>query len=125
MKKTIILIISLMSLQIVASCHKTSRGYDYTVDIPAEGGRTFIDVTENVYLLEITDYNGEGEVGVDNYVDENVAQYEWLTAVKSKISSPEIIHLTAEPNTTGKNRTLYVRGMVKNSFIEIKVTQSK
>jgi len=56
--------------------------------------------------------------------DTIIATYYWLT-VKYKESFNNDMKIIAEPNTTGKKRTLYVYCMVDNSGATIKVTQSK
>lgn len=107
------------------SCQKGNFGYKQAVHFTADGGELSIEGYESVYTLEITDYNGRGVEGEENYTDEIFAQYEWLTARKSKVTEPKIIFLKAEPNTSGKSRTLYVRGMVRDTHTEIKVVQEK
>ena len=78
--------------------------------------------------LDILNYDGEG-VHSPEYDEENevyTVTYEWLTASIAKSSfngeSWEMI-LTAEKNTTGKRRTLYVGGMHGNLASSMKVTQ--
>lgn len=78
--------------------------------------------------LDILNYDGEG-VHSPEYDEENevyTVTFEWLTASIAKSSfngeSWKMI-LTAEKNTTGKRRTLYVGGMHGNLASSMKVTQ--
>ena len=78
--------------------------------------------------LDILNYDGEG-VHSPEYNEENevyTVTFEWLTASIAKSSfngeSWKMI-LTAEKNTTGKRRTLYVGGMHGNLASSMKVTQ--
>ena len=78
--------------------------------------------------MDILNYDGEG-VHSPEYDEENevyTVTYEWLTASIAKSSfngeSWKMI-LTAEKNTTGKRRTLYVGGMHGNLASSMKVTQ--
>ena len=125
MKKTLLLTALAVFTFGLVSCQKDNFGYEKTVHFTAEGGELSIDGNESVNTLEITDYNGKGVEGHENYIDEIIAQYEWLTVRKSKITEPKMIFFKAEPNTSGKSRTLYVRGMVRDTHAEIKVVQDK
>ena len=109
MKKTLLLTALAVFTFGLVSCQKDNFGYEKTVHFTAEGGELSIDGNESVNTLEITDYNGKGVEGHENYIDEIIAQYEWLTVRKSKITEPKMIFFKAEPNTSGKSRTLYVR----------------
>ena len=51
------------------------------------------------------------------------AKFDWLTA--SAVKNTNEILLTAEPNTTGKERKLYVYASVDNRFVDITVIQKK
>ena len=78
--------------------------------------------------LDILNYDGEG-VHSPEYDEENevfTVTYEWLTAsiVKDSFNGEGWeMTLTAEKNTTGKRRTLYVGGMHGNLASSMKVTQ--
>ena len=78
--------------------------------------------------LDILNYDGEG-VHSPEYDEENevfTITYEWLTASIAKDSfngEGWVMTLTAEKNTTGKRRTLYVGGMHGNLASSMRVTQ--
>jgi len=124
----------LAAVMLTSSCQKDNFGYEKTVHFTAAGGELTVDGDKSVYTLEITDYDGNGVVGeeennddesVGQYESKIVAQYEWLTAWISMGTEQKKIFLKAEANTSGKRRTLYVRGMVQNTFADIKVIQDK
>ncbi len=80
---------------------------------------------ETLYILN---YDGEG-VHSPEYDEETeifTVTYEWLTASIAKSSfngEGREMTLTAEKNTTGKRRTLYVGGMHGDLQSSMKVTQ--
>ena len=94
----------------------------------ASGETVTVETIISPETLDILNYDGEG-VHSPEYDEENevyTVTYEWLTASIAKSSfngeSWEMI-LTAEKNTTGKRRTLYVGGMHGNLASSMKVTQ--
>lgn len=78
--------------------------------------------------LDILNYHGEG-VHSPEYDEETgifSVTYDWLTASIAKDSyngEGREMTLTAEKNTTGKRRTLYVGGMHGNLASSMRVTQ--
>lgn len=124
MKKTILLAaIAILAFGIV-SCQKDSFGFDKTVTISAEGGKMTLRGDAPIQTLSITDYDGNGEE--DSSVSSDVVKrvsYLWLYAESAPYTN--VITIKAEPNTSGKSRTLYVSGMVRDTHTEIKVIQKK
>lgn len=109
----------------ITSCNPLNNyGYPDKISFSKEGGTRSISGNEQPYDLEITDYDGNGK---NDSMEENVpldsfkVTYKWLIAKAKKGDSK--IDITAEPNTTGRSRTLYVSGMIDDSFFETKVAQ--
>ncbi len=119
-------IVALCLTVMLGACQKDNFGYEKVVNFPKEGGTKVTSGTESIYTLSIGNYNGneqsaeEQEDGVETVM---AVHYDWLTAYAKKFSKE--ITLTAEPNTTGKRRVLYVYGMVDNQSADIKVIQDK
>ena len=108
----------------MTSCQKDNFGYETTVTFSAEGGEKTVTGDSFVYTLSIGDYAGNEESSNQTLDDALMSvTYQWLSA--SVVPSSKTITLVAEPNTTGKKRTLYVYGMVQNHSAEIKVVQEK
>ena len=94
----------------LTSCDKDNFGYETTVEFTAEGGTKVITGREAIYTLSIGTYDGD-EQSAEDVEEEGVetimaVHSGWLTATAKKFSKE--ITLTAEPNTTGKRRVLYV-----------------
>ena len=109
-------LVALLLLLLLVACGPTDNyGYPSKINFGKEG---FYDVT-------INDYNGYGETKLSKGENDTIiATYYWLT-VKYKESFNNDMKIIAEPNTTGKKRTLYVYCLVDNNAADIKVTQSK
>lgn len=104
------------------SCHKDQYGYDKKVRIAAEGGEIVVSGNEPVQNLSILDYYGEGNHSQNTLEEPEIhTSYLWLTAKTVPYSTS--ITLVAEPNTSGKSRTLYVYGAIRNGHTNIKVIQ--
>lgn len=110
---------------LLTSCFQSGNyGYPGKISFGKEGGIRSITGDEQPYDLEITDYDGNGK---NDDMEENApldsfkVTYKWLTARAKKGESK--IDIIAEPNNTGRSRTLYVSGMIDDSFFETKVTQ--
>ncbi|MBQ6015574.1 MAG: BACON domain-containing protein [Bacteroidales bacterium] len=106
------------------SCQKDNFGYEKIIYLSAEGEELDIKGEAPVYSLSITDFNGNGAES-DNLSADVVIKvtYQWLSAVSAPNTNK--ITVTSEPNTSGKNRTLYLRGMVNDTHTEIKIIQKK
>ena len=87
-----------------------------------DGGLKTCSGASGCYLIEIHDYNGDGNATITRGENDTIiATYDWLS-VKYRLYTA-VLKITALPNITGQKRMLYVYGMVDDSFAEIKVTQ--
>ena len=115
----------LLLLLLVACGPSGNYGYPLKIGFGREGGTKICSGKEGFYDVSINDYNGNGETKLSKGENDTIiATYYWLT-VRYKRSLNNDMKIIAEPNTTGKKRTLYVYCMVDNSGATIKVTQSK
>lgn len=124
MKKTIILAAIAILTSCPVSCQKDNFGFEKTVTISAEGGEMTLRGNAPIQTLSITDFDGNGEE--DSSASGDVVKkvsYLWLSAESAP--NTNVITIKAEPNTSGKSRTLYVSGMVRDTHTEIKVIQKK
>ena len=113
----------LFILSLFASCGSNDNfGYPSKIVFGREGGTRICSGTSSCYVLEITNYNGDGKTSQALTLDSLEVTYDWLT-IKSKRPNRMQLEMTAAPNHTGKRRTLYVHGMVNNDAAEIKVVQ--
>ena len=126
MKRIVLLVIAVLSIFGIQSCNKDNFGYEKVVEFTADGGTQTVTGTEPIYELSIANYNGNEEYD-DDELDDNelvmTVKYNWLSAVATRHTKTIVI--TAEPNTTGKRRVLYVYGDVNNRSASIKVIQNK
>lgn len=113
---------------LLASCSILHNyGYPYSISFGQEGGTKEISGKDCPYLLEIKNADGE-RVSVGFLDDEFAASdsfwvsHHWLT-VKAKKGDDKVL-ITAEPNTTGHSRKLYVLGMIMDSFFDTTVKQN-
>lgn len=89
------------------------------------GGTNFNHRMRIITYISINDYNGNGKTQLSKGENDTIiAKCYWLT-VKYKGPFNNEMKIIAEPNTTGKKRTLYIYCMVDNNAADIKVTQSK
>ena len=119
-------LVALLLLLLLVACGPTDNyGYPSKINFGKEGGTKICSGRLIVSGISINDYNGNGIAELTK--DENdtiITKYYWLT-VKYRRSFNNDMKIIAEPNTTGKKRTLYVNCMVDNSGATIKVIQSK
>ena len=117
---------ALLLLLLLVACGPTDNyGYPSKINFGKEGGTKICSGKEGFYDITIDDYNGYGETKLSKGENDTIiATYYWLT-VKYRRSFNNDMKIIAEPNTTGKKRTLYVNCMVDNSGATIKVIQSK
>lgn len=115
----------LLSLFLLASCWNSDNyGYPSKVEFGKEGGLKDCPGTSSFYDVDIHDYNGNGEATISKGENDTIiVTYDWVS-VKYKLYRAGL-KITALPNTTGKNRRLYVYLYVDDSFAEIKVTQRR
>ena len=117
---------ALLLLFLLVACGPPGN-YDYPLKLSfgREGGTKICSGKEGFYDVSINDYNGNGETKLSKGENDTIiATCYWLT-VKYKERFNNEMKIIAEPNTTGKKRTLYIYCMVDNNGADIKVTQSK
>jgi len=121
--KSKILFISLLISFLLVSCENAHNfGYPRKVTFEKEGGSKICSGTSSFYDVDITDYNGNEHTTTTNGENDTIiVTYDWLSVKYERIGTK--VKLEALPNTTGRKRTLYVSGMVDDSFADIKVTQ--
>ena len=119
-------LVALLLLLLLVACGPTDNyGYPSKINFGKEGGTKICSGKEGFYDITIDDYNGYGETKLSKGENDTIiATYYWLT-VKYRRSFNNDMKIIAEPNTTGKKRTLYVYCLVDNNAADIKVTQSK
>lgn len=122
MKRFVFVAALLLSVFAFNSCEEDKFGWDNKVVFSAQGGAEDVDGDANIYNLSIGNYQGEEKSAVE-VAGIMTAKFDWLTA--SAVKNTNEILLTAEPNTTGKERKLYVYVSVDNRFVDITVIQKK
>ena len=123
MKKTLYTLLLTLPL-LFTSCGKTSNyGYPSKVVLTKSGGSKEVKGNDAPYLIEIRDYDGNGEVSkvFGAAGDSMIVSYQWLT-IKAKKGDTKL-QLIAAPKQSGKSRTLYVHAPVMDTGAEIKVVQ--
>ena len=107
-----------------AGCGETGNyGYPSKVVLTKSGGSKEVKGNDSPYLIEIRDYDGNGEVSkvFGEHKDSLIVSYQWLT-IKAKKGDSKL-QLIAAPKQSGKSRTLYVHAPVMDTGAEIKVVQ--
>ena len=105
-------------------CGETGNyGYPSKVVLTKSGGSKEVKGNDSPYLIEILDYDGNGEVSkvFGAAGDSMIVSYQWLT-IKAKKGDSKL-QLIAAPKQSGKSRTLYVHAPVMDTGAEIKVVQ--
>ena len=109
-------------------CEKVDIFTPMNVTLASEGQTLTIETSIQPQTLDILDYDGNG-TNMPEYDAETgtyTCSYLWLTASISESSfkyGKYTVVLTAEKNTTGIARTLYVGGMDKNYSDSMEVRQ--
>jgi len=119
-------LVALLLLLLLVACGPTDNyGYPSKINFGKEGGTKFCSGRLGMSNININDYNGNGIAELTK--DENdtiITKYYWLTVKFKRLVGHEI-KIIAEPNTTGKKRTLYVYSSIYDDDATIKVTQDK
>lgn len=105
-------------------CGETGNyGYPSKVVLTKSGGSKEVKGNDAPYLIEIRDYDGNGEVSkvFGAAGDSMIVSYQWLT-IKAKKGDTKL-QLIATPKQSGKSRKLYVHAPVMDTGAEIKVVQ--
>ena len=122
MRRFLMVAALLLSAFALNSCEEDRWGFDNRVVFSAAGGEEDVDGDASIYNLSIGDYNGEEKSAVE-IAGVLTVTYDWLTA--TAVKGENEIHLVAAPNKTGKQRKLYVYGMIRNNVMDITVIQNK
>ena len=122
MKRMFFAVALFLSIFTLWSCEEDRWGWDNKVVFSAAGGEEDVDGDDAIHTLSIGDGRGD-EKGAVEIGGIMTVTYDWLTATAQK-NGNEIV-LTAEPNNTGKERKLYVYGMIRNTVMDITVIQKK
>ena len=104
------------------SCQFTheNNGYPSGVSFEKKGGTIKISGEKTLMSIEINEKDGHAmSMPIEN--DSNCLQYKWLS-VKWR-AYDENIYITAEPNTTKKNRKIKLYGYVGYEYAVITVSQ--
>lgn len=123
MKKTLYTLLLTLPL-LFTGCGETGNyGYPSKVVLTKSGGSKEVKGNDSPYLIEILDYDGNGEVSkvFGAAGDSMIVSYQWLT-IKAKKGDTKL-QLIAAPKQSGKSRTLYVHAPVMDTGAEIKVVQ--
>ena len=98
-------------------------GYPSKVVLTKSGGSKEVKGNDAPYLIEIRDYDGNGEESkvFGAAGDSMIVSYQWLT-IKAKKGDTKL-QLIATPKQSGKSRKLYVHAPITDSEAEIKVVQ--
>ena len=125
MKKLFAIMAAMVCLM---GCEKIDIFTPMNVTLASEGQTMSIETSIQPQSLDILDYDGNGTnmPEYDAATGTYTATYLWLTATISESSFYDgkyTLVLTAEKNTTGKARTLYVGGMDKNYSDSMEVRQ--
>ena len=120
MKKILIMTACCLIVTLAGCTNLDNYGYPKSLSFGKEGGQKVVKGDDGIYHLTISNYNGDG-----NYSDGDsiIVTYEWLTVKCAKFDDTWTI--IAEPNTTGKNRKLYVYGAVDDGDAEMTIKQSR
>ncbi len=105
-------------------CGETGNyGYPSKVVLTKSGGSKEVKGNDSPYLIEIRDYDGNGEVSkvFGDHRDSLIVSYQWLT-IKAKKGEAKLL-LIAAPKQSGKSRKLYVHAPITDTEAEIKVVQ--
>ncbi|WP_315564293.1 hypothetical protein, partial [Alloprevotella tannerae] len=106
MKKTLYTLLLTLPL-LFAGCGETGNyGYPSKVVLTKSGGSKEVKGNNSPYLIEIRDYDGNGEVSkvFGAAGDSMIVSYQWLT-IKAKKGDTKL-QLIAAPKQSGKSRTL-------------------
>ena len=119
-------LVALLLLLLLVACGRLDNfGYPSKVSLGREGGTVICSGNEPFCSVTINDYNGNGKTKLSKVENDTIiTKYYWLTVKFKRLVGHEI-KIIAEPNTTGKKRTLYVYSSIYDDDATIKVTQDK
>lgn len=123
MKKLLFAIVLPIMLLSCGAFEEVDMGYPESVTFSKEGGVETISVDDakKFWHFSIIDYNTAGEgMFISNEGEGGYCEYEWLRAESDFSKRLKVI---AQPNTTGKPRTLWVELYSGYKYHVIKVEQ--
>ena len=111
---------------VLTSCEfeETNLGFPQSITFTSNGGEKTITGDESFVFAEIQDYKGNHgsiEGGEDGKLY-NV--YDWLRVEYVELKN-DVLKVYAAPNTTGKDRTLYIEVYSGSEYDVITVKQEK
>ena len=111
---------------VLTSCEfeETDLGFPQSITFTSNGGEKTITGDESFVFAEIQDYKGNHgsiEGGEDGKLY-NV--YDWLKVEYIELKN-DVLKVYAAPNTTGKDRTLYIEVYSGSEYDVIRVKQEK
>ena len=126
MKRILAWLFIMTSMLIMASCEfeETDLGFPKNITFTRNGGEKTIIGNESFVFAEIQDYKGNHgsiEGGEDGKLY-NV--YDWLKVEYVELKN-DVLKVYAVPNTTGKDRTLYIEAYSGSEYDVITVKQEK
>ena len=111
---------------VLTSCEfeETNLGFPKSITFTSNGGEKTITGDESFVFAEIQDYKGNhGSIeGGDNGKLYNV--YDWLRVEYVELKN-DVLKVYAAPNTTDKDRTLYIEVYSGSEYDVITVKQEK
>lgn len=111
---------------VLTSCEfeETDLGFPQSITFTSNGGEKTITGDESFVFAEIQDYKGNhGSIeGAEDGKLYNV--YDWLRVEYVELKN-DVLKVYAAPNTTGKNRTLYIEVYSGAEYDVITVKQEK
>ena len=111
---------------VLTSCEfeETDLGFPQSITFTSNGGEKTITGDESFVFAEIQDYKGNhGSIeGAEDGKLYNV--YDWLRVEYVELKN-DVLKVYAAPNTTGKNRTLYIEVYSGAEYDVIRVKQEK
>ena len=126
MKRILAWMFIMTSILIMASCEfeEVDLGFPKSITFKNNGGEKTIPGNESFVFAEIQDYKGNHgsiEGGEDGKLY-NV--YDWLRVEYVELKN-DVLKVYAVPNTTGKDRTLYIEVYSGSEYDVITVKQEK
>ena len=111
---------------VLTSCEfeETDLGFPQSITFTSNGGEKTITGEESFVFAEIQDYKGNHgsiEGGED---DKLYNVYDWLRVEYVELKN-DVLKVYAAPNTTGKDRTLYIEVYSGAEYDVIRVKQEK
>ena len=111
---------------VLTSCEfeETDLGFPQSITFTSNGGEKTITGEESFVFAEIQDYKGNHgsiEGGED---DKLYNVYDWLRVEYVELKN-DVLKVYAAPNTTGKNRALYIEVYSGSEYDVITVKQEK